>query len=379
MGINKKRKHLQFRKTIASHVEKLERKIQGQIPKLFIAMPVYNSMESWTQSSLDRTIEYMRERGVQVARYSPHGISHIMNARNVCVQEFLNRKEYTHILWADDDMVWNPEDLEKMLLYTTHGVEGIFYDLKQEKWFRCTTKPEAVSALVCRKSPPFDPTIYTIGKASDEQGIGTFRVPLGEYPVDTPFYYPQSGIGTAFMLLTKEAMEKISEPWFSSPATERKTVHGEDYYFCLKLGASGVDILFDPCLRVYHIGRYPVGLEDHISYINMCKIKGIQPCHSLNFDVKDAAEFKSSFAGPQPSLIQQAVPAVNKALESSRFLGDLKLGLGLCQSPERGTPTSPVTKIITDVSKLPKPTDLTSQTEKTDSTPLKSDEKMPVY
>jgi hypothetical protein len=54
-----------------------------------------------------------------------------------------------------------------------------------------------VDPVETRCSPPFDITLFQILKNEDGDP-DTYNVPFGNYPIDKPFTFPNSGIGTAF-------------------------------------------------------------------------------------------------------------------------------------------------------------------------------------
>jgi hypothetical protein len=239
----------------------------------------------------------------------------------MCVERFLESK-YTHLIWIDDDMLWNPEDIEKMLLYNV----------------------PIVSAIVTQKMPPYKPTIYAIAKGNDGQGnkvLGTFQLKLGDYPLDQPFIHPGWGIGTAFMMVKREVLEKMEPPYFASPPTSTNQVRGEDYYYCMKMCLIGkeYEILFDPTLRVYHLGLCPYGLEDHIAAVTMQQEnKDEELCQYLNIGVGGVVNFKRFFAGPQPSLIESHASVVAKHFAELAHQAESKSDSQECPSCENGNP-----------------------------------------
>ena len=251
-----------------------------ELPKVLIAMPIYEGVNPFTLASIQKTDKYYMERGLSITRWGPVGVSQIDRARNECVDFFLEG-DYTHLLWIDDDMVWNPEAIETMLF---HNVD-------------------ACSALVTQRFPPFNVTIFGVGKSPDGKALRTYNIPIGSYPLDEPFFHPGSGIGTAFMLLKRRVLEEMERPWFACPPTSWNEVRGEDFFFCMKMGAMGVDILYDPTIRIYHMGMTPFGLEDCMVYRRLELEKRVNPNDTRLNDVT-AEVFKKSFVGPDPEYIK---------------------------------------------------------------------------
>jgi hypothetical protein len=291
---------------------------------IMIGMPVYVGISQFTHVCLDKTIYYFAQRGIPIERYGPYGNAHIDAARNNVVDYFLKSK-HTHLMWIDDDMVFDPEAIEMLLMHDVPVCSGV----------------------VTRRHPPYSPTMYHIVADEDSQ-LTTRMVPFGTYPLDKPFYYPNSGIGTAFMLLKRQVIEEMEQPYFASPPTNRGTVRGEDYYFCFKLGAKGHRILYDPRIPIYHMGECPFGLEDHAAVMHaMQEDKDI--CQYTNINVASVAQFKKSYAGVNRSLIASIAPAAAKRY-AELFLvpEESKSDAELCPSPVSGDPTSQPMKTGTE-------------------------------
>jgi len=293
---------------------------------ILIGMPNYDGITQFTHVCLDRTIEYFGMRGIPIERYGPYGNAHIDNARNNIVEYFLKGK-HTHLIWIDDDMVWDPPAIEVML---NHDVP-------------------VCSAIVTRRHPPYAPTIYTITDEGDNK-LTTRRIPFGVYPLDKTFYFPNSGIGTAFMLVKREILEIMPPPYFASPPTGHGTIRGEDFYFCMRMAAMGYKILYDPTLPVYHMGVCPYGIEDHANYMAVMK-ENPDICQFTNLSAATAEQFKRSFAGLDRSLIKSLAPVAAQRYEELLKSVESRSVMESCQSQENGDQTKQPTKISTDVPK----------------------------
>ncbi len=285
-----------FKKTKKAVFEKFRQKYTSPKVSVFIAMPSYKGMTSFTYVCLDKTKAYMMDRGIPVINYGPWGNSHVDNARNKCVEKFLETS-FSYLMWIDDDMIWDQDAIEKMIM---HDVD-------------------VVSAIVTKRQPPFTPTMYTITKPGKKSkyklDYATNAIPFGSYPLDRPFYFPNSGIGTAFMLVKRHVLEEMEHPFFCSPPTERGTIRGEDFFFCLKMGAMGYKILYDPTIRVYHLGMTPFGIEDHIAFMQAEKEEEKDLCQYTNINANNVEDFKRSFAGPHPQMISAVAPVAAKRYE----------------------------------------------------------------
>lgn len=315
-----------FRKTNKAVFNSFGRKVFPAKISVLIGMPNYQGVNQFTHSCLDKTTHYFGERGIPIERYGPYGNAHIDNARNNVVEYFLKSK-HTHLIWIDSDMVFDPEAIEILL---SHDVP-------------------VCSGLVTRRHPPYNPTIYAV--VPNDKWIATTNViPFGTYPLDKPFYYPASGIGAAFMLLKRHVLEEMEKPYFASPPTNRGTVRGEDYYFCMKLGAAGHKILYDPRIPIYHMGECPFGVEDHAAVMRAMQEEG-DICQYSNINVANAVQFKRSYAGVNRSLIDSIAPAAARRYEELAASAESKSETPSCQSQENGDPIKPQTKTFTEVPK----------------------------
>ena len=307
----------------------------SQKPKMSIAMamPIHHYAENYTMMCADATINRLAEKNIFCNRVSIIGMPDIAKARNETVEIFLAEKNYTHLLWIDADMAWDPSAVEALI------------DLDVP----------VASCLVTKKGPPFDITMFQLMKPTENSThMDTFMVPFGQYPLDKPFTFPHSGIGTAFMLVAREVIEKMESPYFATfmnPAD--RSLKGTDYYFCVNMIRHGYEIVYDPRPSVYHIGLGLYGVEDHIAYIDQQQEGGTKSCPFMNSGAS-VVEYKKSFAGPQTSLRQKVVNAGKGRPECFRSEGlESKWGSSSGQSLTSSDQTKAPMRIGTDVPKSP--------------------------
>jgi hypothetical protein len=316
-----------FRKSNKAVFNAFSRKAFPPRVSIMVGMPTHHGINQFTQCCLDKAVEYFGQRGIPFGRWGTYGNSHIDAARNRVVEHFLEQTNHTHMLWVDDDMAFDPEAIEVLLRHDVPVASGV----------------------VTRKHPPYAPAMYTI-VLDDKKQLTTGQIPFGTYPLDKEFYFPLSGIGAAFMLVKREVLEKMERPWFASPPTTRGTVRGEDYYFCFKLGAMGLKILYDPTIPIYHMGECPFGIEDHAAFMALEQEEPNQ-CRYTNINAASVAQFKKSFAGPNRSLIASLAPAAAKRHAELVSQGESKSVQPECQSSEKCDPTTPPTKTGIEVPK----------------------------
>jgi len=294
-----------------------------QQPAIMVGMPIHHYIENFTLMCIDKTMADLRQAGIKFHRVSPIGIPDVARARNVCVDAFLKDKQYTHLMWIDSDMVW---DTDAVLSLLNLGVP-------------------ACSALVTKKAPPFNITLFQLLKPEEDSNtLGTYDVPLGAYPMDKPFRFPNSGIGTAFMLLERKVIEAMEPPYFASFTDAKKALKGTDYYFCVRMLQRGFEFIYDPKPKIYHVGKCLFGVEDHVAYLDQLAEKGIEACQFMNTDASSVVDWKKTFAGPQPSLIEKIAPVVERQKELYRLREESKSDVSKCHSFASADQTKTQTK-----------------------------------
>lgn len=315
-----------------------------------VGMPIHNYMENYTGMCMDNTVKDLRDIGIGFHRVSPLNVPDVAKARNACVDAFLKDKRYTHLMWIDADMVWDTDAVMSLL---NLGVP-------------------ACSALVTQKAPPFKITLFQLLKPKeDSDTLETYDVPLGAYPMDEPFRFPNSGIGSAFMLLERQVIEAMEPPYFAGfvePKT--KVLKGTDYYFCVRLLQLGFEFVYDPKPKIYHVGKCLFGVEDHVAYLDQLMEKGTEACPFMNLGAS-VVEWKKSFAGPQPSLIQKIALVVEKQKELYQRQ-ESKSVVSSGQSLTSADPPNPPMKTGLEAVKSPKDLDHTNLQLHPENKPMKS-------
>jgi hypothetical protein len=309
---------------------------------IMVGMPIHHYMDNFTAMCVDATAHRLSQKGIPFHRLSTLGLPDVAKARNQIVDEFLKAGEYTHLMWIDADMVWDAEAVEALIALDT----------------------PVASCLVTKKGPPFNVTMFQLMKPTeDSKFMDTYNVPLGAYPLDKPFTYPNSGIGTAFMLVSREVIEKMEQPYFTGFVNPvDKVLKGTDFYFCVQILKHGYDIVYEPRPRIYHVGKCLFGMEDHVAFLDQKEEKGIDVCQFMNLGAS-VVEFKKSFAGPQPSLIDKIAPAVEKQKELSRLQEESKSESRSCLLSAKDAQTSAETRTTTGAVKSRLPTvDINHQT-----------------
>lgn len=172
-------------------------------------------------------------------------------ARNELTRIALSIPEVTHLFWVDDDMVYPPHGLKRLLAHDKPIVGGLCHDRRH----------------------PYKPVIARYFDKSwgcDEGAYGW----LFDYPDNE--LIEVDATGGAFLLVKREVFEKVREEfgtrsgpddaldpsWASwwTPILE-KHGHAEDLAFCWRARSSGYSIHVDTGLDIGHVGEVVVDKE----------------------------------------------------------------------------------------------------------------------
>jgi hypothetical protein len=251
-----------------------------QKQKLFVATPMYGGQCNgmYARSMCDLTAMCLKY-GIEMRSYFLFNESLITRARNYCVDEFL-RSGYTHLLFIDSDIGFNPQDVLALLALQTeespYDIIGGAYPKKCITWEKIV---QAVNKGVADENPNileefvgdfvFNP-VMDAGEASKsirldepaevlELGTGfmmvrrnTFEEYVKAYP--DIMYRPDHVRTEAFDGTRKIGMyfqadiDKASERYLS-----------EDYWFCQYARKAGMKIYMCPWMHLQHAGFYTFG------------------------------------------------------------------------------------------------------------------------
>jgi hypothetical protein len=235
--------------------------------KIFIATPMYGGMACgmYMKSCLDlQTI--FQQYGIPSRFSFIFNESLITRARNYLVDEFL-RTDFTHLLFLDADIHFNPQDIIAMLALDK-DVIGAPYPKKALNWHNI--------AMAARNHPELDPK-----ELENVVGDYVFNVVKGteKFQVSEPLEVME--IGTGYMLVRREVFPKFAEAYpqlkyrpdhvgqknfdgsryihayfdtVIDPQSERYL--SEDYMFCQWYRAIGGHIWLCPWVQTQHVGTY---------------------------------------------------------------------------------------------------------------------------
>lgn len=189
--------------------------------------------------------------GESVARNVIQG-SILTLQRNECMK----RQEGDWIIFIDDDMVWNPDAVGRLVA-------------SWEEVQATTDQPVIMGALCHRRGVPYDPTLYMRERAFE----GGYRI-LERWVDDI---VEVDATGLAFVLIPVKALEAIVQaPW---PPLERRLEldppplfrwtgrMGEDLVFMQEAKNAGCRVFVDTRIEIGHIAEVPIWHKDFLMQI----------------------------------------------------------------------------------------------------------------
>lgn len=139
------------------------------------------------------------------------------------INEYTGQR-FTHILWLDDDHVFNPD----MLVY-----------LARNKHL------DVVSALYFARTGNHMPVVYVKDDTDDKYR----HFPLIEVP---PNLCQVDAIGFGSCLMRMDVLDRLPKPWFKFNDC------GEDIYFCVHAKEAGMQIWCDGSYMLGHLGDHQI-------------------------------------------------------------------------------------------------------------------------
>jgi len=230
-----------------------------------IALPCYDrQLSEPTVMSLIKMCMAFREVGMKFG-ISTISDSLISRGRNQLVAKFMANKAFTHIMFIDVDLAFNHEDILKLLYHDKEVMTGA-YPIKEIQW-------DKVVKLVgdgCEKEKIAEKsTRFVVNPVVGENK--KVRVDNGAISIHDA--------GTGFMLIKREAFEKLFEAYpelqyrddtgslkgdeldnsyalFNSYVDDDGRFLSEDYGFCRYWQKLGGEVWVDPSIELVHLGRF---------------------------------------------------------------------------------------------------------------------------
>ena len=243
--------------------------------KLFVATPLYGGMSHgmYVKSCLDlQTI--CNQYGIEIRFSFIFNESLITRARNYLVDEFLRAEGFTHLLFIDSDIHFDPRDVIALMALDKDVIGGP-YPKKSINWNNI--------AETARKNPDLNPK-----ELENLVGEYVFNVVKGtqQFQVSEPLQVME--IGTGHMMIKRQVFEKLAEAfpnirykpdhvgqahfdgsryihaYFDTVIDTKDSYIGggsdrylsEDYMFCQMWRKIGGEVWLCPWMKTQHIGTY---------------------------------------------------------------------------------------------------------------------------
>jgi hypothetical protein len=245
--------------------------------KIFVATPMYGGMcgGQYTKSTAELA-RLATHYGITIEFFYLFNESLITRARNYCVDEFLRHEDFTHLMFIDSDIGFNPDDVLSLAAIAEPGSDKEIvcgpYPKKVISW-------EKIKVAVDRGFADDNPQVLGnfVGDFVFNPASNQTEIPLNE-AVEV-----MEG-GTGFMMVQRSAFEKYAEayPEFMylpdhirsanfdgtreimayfdcviCPDTKRYL--SEDYMFCQWARKAGIKVWMAPWMKLTHTGTYTYG------------------------------------------------------------------------------------------------------------------------
>lgn len=246
-------------------------------PFLLVATPCYcGSVDVRYMESIMHLMQLCSMTGIKMSFTHIPFDSLIPRARNVCVTRFMQKEEYTHMIFIDADIQFDPKSVIKMI--------------EEDKDIICGAYPKKILDYEAIKQ--FAPTSKDMTDLLQSVTKFAINVKKDSQPSESGVIEVLDG-PTGFMLIKKEAIKKLIDAYpdteykndinayripdakyydlFQSKVFDNRYL-SEDYGFCRLWQKIGGRIFVDLTTKLNHIGPF-VFPGDPITYFNKRSLK----------------------------------------------------------------------------------------------------------
>ena len=245
--------------------------------KIFVATPMYGGMcgGQYTKSCVDLQ-KLCDHYGVEIDFFFLFNESLITRARNYCVDEFLRNENYTHLMFIDSDIGFNPNDVLTLAAIAEPDSDK---DIVCGPYPKKTISWEKIKVAVDKGFADENPQ-----KLSNYVGDYVFNPANGvnEIPLDKPVEVLEGGTG--FMMIQRKTFGKFAESYPELKYTpdhvrsanfdgsrqimcyfdaliddDSNRYLSEDYMFCQWSRKIGLKVWMCPWMNMSHTGSYVFG------------------------------------------------------------------------------------------------------------------------
>ena len=234
---------------------------------LFVAVPSYKECKSEFSQALTLLGEFLTANRIRHLVHFHRGDSVPDMARNMCVAEFLRRKDCNRMLWLDDDLYWPSPDVLLRYLALDQDVIGGNYPKKMlfwdKLWNAIVTTPELAQlpmrdGIRLLKNAAVEMTAKAKpGGRRIERLVEADRLP-GGFTLVKRDVYEQIAAARPDIKYSLGNGDPINEHLFAFYRHVIKDGEwlGEDYYFSELARACGLTLWKDDETEIAHIGTY---------------------------------------------------------------------------------------------------------------------------
>jgi hypothetical protein len=215
---------------------------RARLQSVMICTPVARHPVRQYSTSLLRTAIRLTDLGIRCYIQHVVGNSNLPRARNELAAAFM-ASDYTAMLFIDDDMSWQPDDVVRLLASDKPLVAGIGC----KKVERADTDPDKW----CLRTLPGGVRQDEMG-AIEVRGVGTGFVKIERCVFE--------GLAAAHPEWKRRGWPNMPDAararyyrFFQFPDDEDET--GEDLWFCDQYRAIGGEVWIDPTIRLGHVGE----------------------------------------------------------------------------------------------------------------------------
>lgn len=245
--------------------------------KIFVATPMYGGMcgGQYTKSTADLA-KLCQHYDIEIDFFYLFNESLITRARNYCVDEFMRQTKYTHLMFIDSDIGFNPNDVLALAALS---------DPDSDKHVLCGPYP--------KKTIAWEKIKRAVDKGYADENPNNLQNFVGDYvfnpaknQTEIPLNEPVEVLegGTGFMMIQRKTFEEYEKayPEFKYKPDHVRSEHfdgsreimayfdciidpeskrylSEDYMFCQWARKAGLKVWMCPWMRLSHMGSYTFG------------------------------------------------------------------------------------------------------------------------
>lgn len=156
------------------------------------------------------------------------------------------KRDCTHVLFVDDDMIYEPDTLDK-LLAADKDVVGANYSVRAE------VEGAHIIEYIDEHKKLRDSSEDDISAYYEANGFVGEELQKNVNRILGKIVFPCRSLGGGCMLVKTEVFKRIPQPWFGYEWYENGMVKvSNDWFFCRKLP----EVWCEPSIKPIHIGSY---------------------------------------------------------------------------------------------------------------------------